>query len=292
MSQFALPPQVWPHHHSPVFFTKNGTPYLKGPGAAIIGQTHTNLEGARDFLKDFGFEAYLEDPDKLTSGEALVKFAGQLCYMALGIGRSFNAAASKYLEHIKQSGHGSVTEHVSASLLFYGLSRSQTHELVRHRAGFAYSQLSQRYVDGKLVRFLERPEYQNHPELHRLFEERIDRDATEYEKIASILLEVQKSGDEIMTADRKTDMRKKVNQAARSVLPNETEAPIVVTANVRAWRHFFEMRAAEGAEIEIRSLAFLTFTMLKEIWPILLEDYEAIRLSDGTDAVKTKNRKI
>lgn len=292
MPQFALPPQVWPFHHSPVFHTPAGTPYLKGPGAVVIQQSHTNLEGTRDFLKDFNFEDYLEDPVKLPSGEALVKFAGQLCYMALGLGRSLNAVASKYLGHIKESGHGSVTEHVSASLLFYGLSRSQTHELVRHRAGFAYSQVSQRYVDGKLVRFLERPEYQNHPELHRLFEERIDRDAAEYEKIAGILLKMQKSGDEIMTADLKTDMRKKVNQAARSVLPNETEAPIVVTANVRAWRHFFEMRAAEGAEIEIRSLAFLAFTLLKEVWPILLEDYEAITLGDGTSAVITKNRKI
>src|SRR5213082_2947479 len=60
----------------------------------------------------------------------------------------------EYLENIKKQGHGSVLEHANYSILIEGVSRSLTHELVRHRAGFAYSQLSQRYVDESEASFV------------------------------------------------------------------------------------------------------------------------------------------
>src|SRR5207253_985742 len=146
--------------------------------------------------------------------------------------------------------------------LFYGISRSVTHELVRHRAGFGFSMLSQRYVSGRVLRFVERPEYVNDAELHGLFEKRIDRAAAEYEEMAEALLRRQKEGADILSAEYKTDLRKKVQQTARSVLPNETEAPIVVTANARAWRHVIEMRANAHAETEIRALLFNAYLCL------------------------------
>src|SRR5918995_1709135 len=124
-----------------------------------------------------------------------------------------------------------------------GISRSVTHELVRHRAGVGVSQTSQRYVAGSVLRFVERPEYQEDEELHRLFEERADRAATEYEAMAERLLERQEGGASMLSADFRTDARKKVQQTARSLLPNETEAPMVFTGNVRALRHIIEMRA-------------------------------------------------
>ena len=80
-----------------------------------------------------------------TDGERLAEFAGRLCYMSQK--NPANRATRDYLENIKKQGHGSVLEHANYSLLLEGVSRSLTHELVRHRAGFAYSQLSQRYVD-------------------------------------------------------------------------------------------------------------------------------------------------
>lgn len=292
MTRFVNPDLVWPSHHPEVFQTAVGTRYLKEPGAVVIGQTMTNLDNIEDFLRDFGFEAYLDDPDLLPSAESLIKFSGQLCYMSLGEKRTKNADAARYLEHIKDSGHGSVTEHATASLLVYGISRSLTHELVRHRAGTAFSQLSQRYVSGKLLRFVERPEYQKDPVLHERFERWIDMSASEYDHRAERLLERQKGGDESLTADRQTDLRKRVNQAARSALPNETETALVFTGNVRAWRYIFEMRAAEGAEVEIRALIYLCFTMLKQMWPFLTQDYEVVTLSDGTYAVQTKFRKV
>lgn len=139
---------------------------------------------------------------------------------------------------------------------------------------------------------MERPEYQNVPDLHERFLKRIDAAALEYENIAKRLIELQTSGEQILSAEAKTDLRKKVQQCARSVLPNETEAPIVVTGNVRAWRHFIEMRANEHAETEIREVAFRIFLCLVLVESILFDDYEIKKLSDGTHAVTTKYRKV
>ncbi len=90
-----------------------------------------------------------------TDGERLAEFAGRLCYMSQK--NPANRTTRDYLENIKKQGHGSVLEHANYSLLLEGISRSLTHELVRHRAGFAYSQLSQRYVDESDAAFVVPP---------------------------------------------------------------------------------------------------------------------------------------
>src|SRR5437867_4003810 len=93
--------------------------------------------------------------------------------------------------------------------------------------GFDFSQLSQRFVSGKMLRFVERPEYQEDEELHAQFLQRIERAAGEYAALTNRLLEMQQAGATILSAEARTDLRKKVQQAARSLLPNETEAPMV-----------------------------------------------------------------
>jgi thymidylate synthase ThyX/transposase-like protein len=153
------------------------------------------------------------------------------------------------------------------------------------------SQISQRYVSGAVLRFVERPEYQDDEELHRLFEERADRAAAEYGAMADRLLERQEGGNSMLSADYKTDARKKVQQTARSLLPNETEAPMVFTGNVRALRHIIEMRADAHAESEIRNLAVRIFLCLVTTDPILFGDYSIGELPDGTFTVTTEYRK-
>lgn len=293
----------WPAYHSEVFRTPtDGVSYLKGPGVVLIAQPRVNLANVQGFLDGFDreleFNPYLSDPTPLTDSEQLSKFAGQLCFMSFGPKRTLNTDAREYFDGgpkqfgIKPSGHGSLLEHPNYSVLIYGASRSYTHEHVRHRAGKGYSQVSQRFVSGRTLRFVEKASFQRIPRLHEKFLHRIELLAREYHEIAEILYEEQARGLDILSGERKTELRKKVQQDARECLPNETEAPIVVTGNARAWRHFLEMRAAAGAETQIRAVAVLVYRCLAEVAPVLYDDYELVRLEDGTEAVKTPYRKV
>ncbi|WP_235401273.1 FAD-dependent thymidylate synthase [Rubrobacter aplysinae] len=217
-------------------------------------------------------------------------FSGN-CYASFGERRTTNDNAAAYFERLTSAGHGSVLEHANFSFLLYGISRSVTHELVRHRAGTGFSQISQRYVSGSVLRFVERPEYGEDEELHRIFEERIDAAAAGYEEMAERLLERQEQGAGLLSAEHRTDARKKVQQTARSLLPNETEAPMVFTGNARALRHIIEMRADAHAESEIRALALRLFACLAAADPILFGDYRVEELPDGTHTVTTDHRK-
>lgn len=281
---------------SKVYFTKEGTAYLKSPGLALISKPDVDISGIADFLegfpKDYGFVKYIKDPVKLPPAEKLTKVAGQTCYMSFGPKRTWNKEAQKYFDNIIFSGHGSVMEHANFSFLIWGVSRSFTHELVRHRAGCAYSQVSQRYVSGRVLRFVERAEYQGDKILHKLFEERIDRAHKEYSEMADYLYAKQEKGYKILSGEQKTDLRKKVQQVSRSLLPNETEAPIVVTANVRAWRHMINMRASNHAEVEIRNVFFNIYKILEDVSPMLFKDFKIVHLSDGTYCVTTRFPKV
>ncbi len=279
-----------------VFLTPKGTPYLQEPGVVLISVPEVDLSGMRTFLSGFDstlqFDKYLDDPVILPPPERLAKVAGQICYASFGPNRTWNSEADKYLRNIKSSGHGSVLEHIVLVVLLYGTSRSLSHELVRHRAGAGFSQASQRYISGKVLRFVERPEYRDDPELHQMFLERIDTAAAAYARLSEMLLERQKSGKTILSAEARTDLRKKVQQCSRSLLPNETEAPLVMSANIRAWRHIIEMRANQHAEIEIRELAYRIYKILRQAAPLLFDDYEEKELPDGTHAVETPYLKV
>jgi len=294
-----------PKIDAPVLYTAAGTPYLREAGVVMISRPHVDISGMDTFLAGFDpslkYPVYLDDPTELPPAELLCKVAGQACYMSFGPGRTTNAQAAHYFDGkpgrpesgIKGQKHGSVLEHGNYTTLNYGISRSLTHELVRHRAGCAYSQLSQRYVGGKMLRFVERPEYVSDPFLHDVFERRIDRAASEYEGVTGHLAEIQsKGGRGILSAEAKTELRKKVRQAARSLLPNETETVVVMTGNVRAWRHVLEMRASSHAETEIRAWAVRVYRCLVQESPMLFGDYSVVQLPDGTEALSTPYPKV
>ncbi len=272
-----------PAKQSKVFHTKEGTPYLKEPGVVMISRPDVNMVGIDGFLwgfdEELGFHEYILDgyksEDSLDNGTQLCKIAGQLCYMSFGPNRTKNKDAERYFKNIIRSGHGSVLEHANFSFLIYGVSRSLTHELVRHRAGMAYSQVSQRYVDGSKLRFVERPEFQGSDFLHQDFENRIDYAKSEYSKMAFNLVQEQ-----LGSGLEGTDKKKAINQVARAILPNETEAPIVATGNVRAWRHILEMRGSVHAESEIRNMAVKLYECINEIEPILFQDFFTHKVKD------------
>jgi len=281
--------------HSPIHNSPSGVLYLSRPGVILLARPEVRLGGLAGFLAGFDeslhFSEYLDDSTPLPDGAQLCKVAGQTCYMSFGRNHTPNTQAERYFDNLKSSGHGSVLEHANFSLLLYGISRSVTHELVRHRAGFSFSQASQRYVSGRVLRFVERPEYSQNEQLHALFLQRIERAASEYADLTNRLAELQQAGSTILSAEARTDLLKKVRQAARSVLPNETEAPIVVTGNARSWRHVIEMRADAHAEVEIRELAVRVFLCLYQTDSVLFSDYTIEQLPDGTYTVKTGYRK-
>ena len=219
-----------------------------------------------------------------TDGERLAEFAGRLCYMSQHnpAGRS----TRDYLENIKKQGHGSVLEHANYSLLLEGVSRSLTHELVRHRAGFAYSQLSQRYVDESEACFVVPPAIAGDELLEGAWRNQIESAQTAYVALVGQLME--RYG---WVAD-KVHRRKMAREAARGVLPNSTETKIVVTGNARAWRTMLELRSSEGAELEIRRLAVAVIRLLQGEAPGFFSDFEIYEANDRRAAARIGYHKV
>src|SRR5690349_4088178 len=159
-------------------------------------------------------------------GPALVEFAGRACYQSWSKPNPRTATNASYVGHIIDVGHFSVLEHASVSFYITGLSRSCTHELIRHRH-FSYSQLSQRYVPEDDSHVVAPPGIEGDPELMALFAEAVDTSRAAYSALLAKL--EAKLGDQASATLR----RKQARQAARAVLPNATETRIVVTGNYR-----------------------------------------------------------
>jgi thymidylate synthase (FAD) len=219
-----------------------------------------------------------------TDGERLAEFAGRLCYMSQH--NPASRSTRDYLENIKKQGHGSVLEHANYSLLLEGISRSLTHELVRHRAGFAYSQLSQRYVDESEACFVVPPAVAGDDALEGAWRAQIESAQAAYVALVAQLME--RYG---WVAD-KVHRRKMAREAARGVLPNSTETKIVVTGNARAWRTMLELRSSEGAELEIRRMAIAVLRVLQQEAPGFFSDFEIYVADDRREAARISYHKV
>ncbi len=219
-----------------------------------------------------------------TDGERLSEFAGRLCYMSQH--NPAKRATREYIENIKKQGHGSVLEHANYSLLLEGVSRSLTHELVRHRAGFAYSQLSQRYVDESHAAFVVPPAIVGDEALEAVWRTQIEAAQATYVALVEQLMERY-----AWVADR-VHRRKMAREAARAVLPNSTETKIVVTANTRAWRTMLELRSSEGAELEIRRAAIAILRVLQAEAPGFFSDFEVYEAEDRREAARISYHKV
>jgi thymidylate synthase (FAD) len=254
---------------------------LREPTVYVMGRQEVSAEELDRFLTDHGVTW---QTDTAVASEHLVEVAGRVCYMSFLKPRPGGNKA--YIGHILEVGHGSVLEHAVWNLLFTGVSRSLTHELVRHRAGFGFSQLSQRYVDESIAEYVEPDDIAADPELHRLWLDAVGHAHRAYVRLTDKLQE--KFKDE---PDR-TLRRKLARQAARSVLPNATETKVFVTANARALRHFIELRGSRHADTEIRKLAIAVLRRMQQEAPHLFGDYELVPLSDGTCEAQTPHRKV
>lgn len=225
---------------------------------------------------------HFEPPDDVPwstdaeGGQALAEFAGRACYQSWHKPNPATATNAGYLRHILEVGHLSVLEHGTVTFYITGVSRSFTHELVRHRH-FSYSQLSQRYVPERDAAMVEPDVIADDPELHKIFVEATEASVRAYNELLEGL---QRKFADVPNA---TLRRKQARQAARSVLPNATETRIVVTGNYRAWRHFIAMRATEHADVEIRRIAVECLRHLQRVAPNVFGDFTITRLDDGSE---------
>ena len=177
-------------------------------------------------------------------------------------------------------------EHANYSLLLEGVSRSLTHELVRHRAGFAYSQLSQRYVDESDAAFVVPPAIIGDAALTEAWQAQVESAQATYIALVEKLMERYK------WVDDKIHRRKMAREAARGVLPNSTETKIVVTANARGWRTMLELRAGEGAEFEIRRMACAVLRVMQREAPAFFSDFEIYVAADRAEAARIAYHKV
>jgi thymidylate synthase (FAD) len=254
---------------------------LREPTVYLTGRQTVDGGEVERFLADHGVSW---QTDTEVAGEHLAEIAGRLCYMSFAKPRP--GGNKTYLDHILEVGHGSVLEHAAWNFVCTGVSRSLTHELVRHRAGFGFSKLSQRYVDESVAEYVEPDTIANDPETHALWLDAVAHAHQAYMKL------VEKLTAHFKDEPDRTLRRKLARQAARSVLPNATETKIFVTANARALRHFIEMRASRHAEVEIRKLAVQVLRIMQAEAPNLFGDYTLTPLPDGTCEATTPHRKV
>ena len=253
---------------------------ISKPKVYLVSKPTVDWEQVAAFLAD---EEVPGIPDSIRAGDddsnAIIEISARLCYMSYGRGRR---DIEEFINNLLSSKDGSVFEHVNYGFVFTGVSRSLTHELVRHRAGFAYSQRSQRYVDEKEGAFVIPPalvmENGKADEANKILEDALQSASESYNMLVEKLEDILPR-ENFETA---TDRRKAVRSAARSVLPNATETKIFTTANVRSWRHFIEMRGAIYADWEIRYLALEILDLLQKEVPLLFGDFQISDLPDGT----------
>ena len=153
---------------------------VREPKVYLVGRQTVDESALSAFLADHEVRKWTTDTD--VAGEKLIEVAGRLCYMSFSRPRPGGNRA--YIGHILEVGHGSVLEHSVFNLIITGVSRSFTHELVRHRAGFGYSQLSQRFVDESQTEFVEPDAIAEDPELHAVWVEAVGASQRAYKLLA------------------------------------------------------------------------------------------------------------
>lgn len=208
--------------------------------------------------------------------DALVELAGRSCYRSWESGRS----SLEYIDNVLEQRHGSVFEHSYITFRISGVSRTLTHELVRHRVGVAISQESQRYVDASDINFVVPPllcDLIRKNEFNRdWFITECQRDLKEYRDWQEVAKGVAEASG--LTG---TMAQKRANEAARWKLPGAAETRLVWTVNLRALRHFLDMRGGEAADMEIQRLAVELFQTAINLAPLSLGDTTQ-SLTDGT----------
>jgi len=249
------------------------------PQVFLIARPSIDVEGMRGYLADVGGESWLdrrlqEGDGAPNGGELIVEFGGRACYRSWEPGLNPNVTKVRtdqreYFANILRSAHGSVLEHANYSLALRNVSRVFTHELVRHRAGSAFSQESLRYVRLTDIGFRVPAALEPVREQVLAIVEQLE----EFQVSAASELGIDDEGVPF-------HVKKEVTSALRRLAPIGLSTDIVWTANVRTLRHVIEMRTAPGAEEELRLVFDTIARVMQAEAPGLFQDFG--RADDGS----------
>ena len=249
------------------------------PSVHLLARPALDIDGMRSYLADVGGEGWLDrrlaegdgDPN---AGELLVELAGRACYRSWEPGLNANvtrvrADQREYFENVLRSAHGSVLEHATYSFALRNVSRVFTHELVRHRAGSAFSQESLRYVRLTEIGFRVPPALE-----------------PVRDQVVSIVEQLEELHAEAAARLGLDDdgvpfgVKKELTSALRRLAPMGLSTDIIWTANARTLRHVVEMRTAPEAEEELRLVFGRIAELMQREAPGLFQDFS--RDGDGT----------
>jgi thymidylate synthase (FAD) len=223
--------------------------------------------------------------------EKIIAAAAKLCYSQVGVDEILEnldeQKTRKFLDMLMTYGHHSPIEHVSFTFAIEGVSRSLTHQLVRHRVA-SYSQQSQRYVKLKQFEYVIPPNIESDDVAKEIFLKSMKRIQEEYNQLVEILskneLEIlikeymnklklinTEDIEEKQYTILKSKAEKKAIEDARYVFPNACETKIIATMNARELIHFLSQRCCARAQWEIRQMAKEMLMQARKVAPTLFK---------------------
>ena len=164
--------------------------------------------------------------------------------------KSSDKELTAILEHVMNLGHTSVIEHTCFTFAISDVSRSLTHQLVRHRIA-SYAQQSQRYVNLNEPNYVIPPKIEKDKKMRKAYDETMENIWDQYNKLLEMGIPAEDS---------------------RYVLPNAACTNIIVTMNARSLLNFFDLRCCLHAQWEIRQLANKMLKEVKKIAPTIFKN--------------------
>lgn len=261
---------------------------FKLPKTYLLGYTTVDINSLTEYLTDTDQIEFLDEvntalEDGLDIGEVLCSFYAKACYSSLTNKKNKNITKTRAIYDnilgILDSGHGSVIEHCTLNFMITDCSRVFTHELVRHRAGTAFSQTSGRYVSTDTLNIIVDPILEP---AYDLVEE-----AREY------LEKWYKKMEERLNINNVKDFgtKKKLTSAMRRLLPNGQSNEIGLSINLRSLRHTIEARTSRHAEWEIRVIFNQVYKLMKKKFKAMFVDAHEEEV-EGLLEVTFKNKKV
>lgn len=197
----------------------------------------------------------------------LIELAGRTAYQSRD--KITEDSAKRFVEMLRKRGHESVIEHSAMTVEFNNVSRGFTHELVRHRLA-SFTQESTRYVDESNFLVVIPPTKNMEEKLVELTLPNGQKHKISFKDWVGL-------NEQMYRGLRSAGW---VPQDARQILPIGIKSQIVMTANLREWRHVFKLRTAIDAHWEIREVMINLLKELQDIIPVIFDDFAVNEINE------------